>query len=394
MHLVIVSRRFPPQIGGAETALGRLADGMARRGHRVTVLREARHRDAADRLVDAWRDSAPRKIAEAGVRVVPLRTSFMRFWGTLRWMRALRVALNGLAASCDVFYVSMLKESAYVAVDVGRRRRVPVVLRPSGTGATGDVAWQQRSLHGRLVRRRCQNADALVAVSPQMHDELVGVGYAEQKVRLIPGGVPVSEVAYDPAATQEFRGRLALGECDGPLAVYVGRFSAEKGLADLIAAWKRVVAREPSARLALVGQGPMLVSLERQVRAKGLFSHVRFCGPTDDPEPFLRAADLFVLPSHHEGMSNALMEAMALGLPAVVSDIPGNRAVAADTESALFVPAGRPEPLAGALLDLMADPARRRALGQAARRHAAACFDLQRVLDAHAQLFGQLTQGP
>ncbi|HEY2146684.1 MAG TPA: glycosyltransferase, partial [Pirellulales bacterium] len=112
-----------------------------------------------------------------------------------------------------------------------------------------------------------------------------------------------------------------------PLAVYTGRLHRMKGLNDLIAAWPRVLKHHPAARLWLVGEGPEHAVLERKARSLGLNARVVFAGSFDNLEDILTAADLFVLPSFEEGLSIALLEAMAVGLPVVASDIAGNRLV-------------------------------------------------------------------
>ena len=121
-----------------------------------------------------------------------------------------------------------------------------------------------------------------------------------------------------------------------PRAVFVGRLASEKGLDILIEAWLKVRARFPTAQLILVGEGPERAALENQARAIGLtLGHdqaVSIPGSVSDPTESLRQADLFVFPSREEGMSIALLEAMALGLPVVASSIPGNRRLIDDLE--------------------------------------------------------------
>jgi len=158
----------------------------------------------------------------------------------------------------------------------------------------------------------------------------------------------------------------------------------------LVSAWGSVVARWPNARLWLVGEGPFQEELEAQIAACNLREKVVLAGVFDSVDELLAAADLFVLPSWEEGMSLALLEAMAAGLPIVATDIPGNRDLVSDGLSALLVPARDPRRLAQPIHRLLDTPELGTLLGDAAREVAAARFSLARMADQHLELFERL----
>ncbi|MEZ6069977.1 MAG: glycosyltransferase [Pirellulales bacterium] len=141
---------------------------------------------------------------------------------------------------------------------------------------------------------------------------------------------------------------------DAPLAVFTGRICAEKGLNELVDAWSRVVQSRPDAHLMLVGEGPLRAELPLRLQSEELTENV-VGWAFDDVEDFLRAADLFVLPSWEEGLSLALLEAMAAELPVVVSDIAANRVVVDDQRHGLLVPVRDVESLATAILRIPND---------------------------------------
>src|SRR5271166_4335904 len=156
LKLVLVTRRYPPLIGGAEKALSYLAEALAREGADVTVLTSRasgtkdlpRHEQvpiACDRAANCGR-----------LKVERLATSRLRFVGTWLYMRNL--ALWFATHKIDLAYVSMLKHDAYVAVEAGRSLGFPVVLRPEGAGATGDLGWQTWGNFGRKISNRCKQA--------------------------------------------------------------------------------------------------------------------------------------------------------------------------------------------------------------------------------------------
>lgn len=364
MKIALITRRYPPLIGGAEKVLSYLADALAAEGAEVVVVTSALGVPASEAT-----DQAP------AVPVVRLATSPLRFVGTWLYMRNLAawLARNPI----DLAYVSMLKHDAFVAVGLGRRLGFPVVLRPEGAGATGDLAWQGWGRFGRRIGRRCRLADVVVAISPAIHAELRAAGYEAERIINLPNGVPIPPEPWHPRPDGS----------DHPRAVFVGRLASEKGLETLIDAWPIVRAARPTAQLVLVGEGPERPALEARIARLGLGEAIELAGPRADPTPALRAADLFVLPSLEEGMSIALLEAMALGLPAVASAIPGNLRLLHDGEHGRLVPPGDPAALARAVLDRWADP--RAALDRAAagRRRVAEHFSIAAVARRHLELF-------
>lgn len=374
MRIALITRRYPPLIGGAEKVLSYLAPALAAEGNEVTVLTSRLDPSQPERE----RAATPR----GSLTVVRLETSPLRFAGTWLYLRNLRRHLESQPP--EVAYVSMLKHDAYVAVGVGRRRGFPVVLRPEGAGATGDLAWQRWGRFGRTIGRRCRDARAVVALSMAIHEELVKSGYDRVQIHDIPNGVPVPEL---PWSRRE-------GWQDAPRAVFVGRLAPEKRLGTLIRAWPMVRGEFPRARLALIGEGPERPALEALVRDHGLEDSVGLPGAAADPAPASRASDLFVLPSAEEGMSIALLEAMALGMPLVASDIEGNRGLIADGEHGRLAPSD-PAGLARIIVEQWHDFDRAVAMGRAARGRVDQAYSIEIMARAHRKLFQELmSPGP
>ncbi len=148
MKLALVTRRYPPLIGGAEKVLSYLAAALAAEGAAVTVLTSR-----IEEIGSSGREEEPAEGAEGRLTVVRLATSRLRFWGTWLYMRNLRRWFE--QNPVNLAYVSMLKHDAYVTIGAGRRLGFPVVLRPEGAGATGDIAWQSWGNFGRRIGRRC-----------------------------------------------------------------------------------------------------------------------------------------------------------------------------------------------------------------------------------------------
>lgn len=382
-RIVFVTRRFWPLLGGAETVVANLSAALVARGAEATVV------------TAQWQADWPPEIVHRSVRVVRLPQAAARGWGTLGYMRRLARWLQENRGKFDLVVASQLKHEAYVAARCGRRLGFPVVLRASGGGATGDCQWHRVGRCGMRIRRTLRQADAVIAPSPAIAAELVAAGFSAERVTTILNGV---SPGVETNADRQTRARRTLAAANpqlalssgAKLAVYTGRLHAGKGLAELVTAWIQVSERLPMARLWLAGDGPEHNALANQIEAAGLAGRVVLAGSFDHVDDVLAAADLFVLPSHEEGLSLALLEAMAAGLPIVASDIPGNRLAIRSGNEGILVPPGDPATLADAIESALADPARAAVLGAAARRRAQADFSLDRMVDDYMAVFDRL----
>jgi len=174
-----------------------------------------------------------------------------------------------------------------------------------------------------------------------------------------------------------------------PLVFHSGRLAVEKGHEVLLKAIRRV-----DVRLVLAGDGALRGEIGRRAGELGVSERVEFLGEIEDVTPWLARAAVFALPSFGEGMSNALLEAMAAGLPCVVSDVPGNAELVQHDLNGLLFESGDEDALAGALERVISDPTLARRLGTQARRtiEARAAFD--RVVDRYVALYARLTAEP
>jgi glycosyltransferase involved in cell wall biosynthesis len=202
----------------------------------------------------------------------------------------------------------------------------------------------------------------------------------------VPGGVGVDVGRYAPGADAA-PARASLGlPADAPVAGMVGRLTYEKGYDDFFRAAVIVRQALPEARFLVVGPTDRQEEAEfrRLVDSLGLANAVTFAGMRTDLPRVYPAMDLVCLPSHREGLPVTLMEAAAMGLPCVASDIRGCRDVVEDGVTGLLTAPGDSASLAVAILALLGNPARRRQMGQAARQRAETVFD-QRLVFAQVE---------
>ena len=209
-------------------------------------------------------------------------------------------------------------------------------------------------------------------------EELVAAGVPSENIIQLPNGVETHDIAA--------RSTYSLG--DPARLIYVGRLHEQKGLDVLLAAFCALQHRyRGSVRLDLVGDGPLTDALQNQANRLGITGSVVFWGRRDDVLARLQSADIFVLPSRAEGISNALLEAMACGLPVVVSKIPGNVDVIEHKKNGLQFAVDDPGSLTSSLLLLLDQPHLRRCLGQAGRRTVEDHYSLDHVADRYLMLY-------
>ena len=207
--------------------------------------------------------------------------------------------------------------------------------------------------------------EATIAISEGVRDALVESGLDSARIRVVRSGIDLApyEAPFDRAA---IRARLGTREGDF-LVLQVAALAPHKSQKDLLQAARIVLDQRPETMIWIAGEGILRDELERQHETLKLKDQVRLLGFRDDVPDLLRAADLFCVSSYLEGMGTATLDAMAAGLPVVATRVGGIPEIVEDGVTGLLVPPRDPEALAGAILAMAGDPARRRAMGERAR---------------------------
>jgi glycosyltransferase involved in cell wall biosynthesis len=251
---------------------------------------------------------------------------------------------------------------------------VPVLTRVPGTGRpvlvyTEHSLWEKTAAPVRAaLGATIGHYDAVIAVSDACFDALPPP--ARARGRVIVHGVDQDVTAALVADRMAVRSavRSELGVVEGEvLAVTVANLRSEKGYDVLLDAARQVADSGAPVRFASVGWGSLEDQLERRRVQLGLGDRFRFLGRRDDAIRIVAGADVFVLPSHHEGLPVSLMEAMSVGAAIVATSVGGVPTAVEDGRSAVLVPPGRPDLLGRAVVELAGDEDRRRSLGEAAR---------------------------
>lgn len=330
--------------GGAERQLTILARGLAGLGYEVTACS----------LEPSPLD--PRALAAEGIKLVAFRTENRRE----RLVTLPR--LVGLARRADVVQCTMWDASLWGRLAAIATRR-PVIVADHATDRSVQVSargaprakWIAR--HNRLLDRFTY---ATVACAESQRPVLVGEGVDPSKIVHIPNGVPIDEIVRS-ARGGPTRRELGIPD-DAPVAMQVGVFRPEKNQLGALHAFERVRDTLGDAHLIFVGDGETRAEVEREAGVDA--NAVHFLGMREDVPALLPLADAMLLPSLSDAMPMTVLEAMALGVPVVASDVGGVRGALGE-EAGLCVPAGDDAGFAEACLRVLGDRALRRELGEA-----------------------------
>ena len=397
MHIVLVSRWYPPHTGygGVAAYNHSLAHALRELGHHVSVV------------AARWSADVPAAADDRGVRVLrllapyhyrlhrlPLLGRQMRAIEQLRYSRKVARALAGLDARHPIDVVEFAEVNAEGFAYQRQRRRAPVVVRCHTPTfilqhyTTPDEAPYDVSAIIAMEKYSIRHADALTAPSHDMARTIAReCGIAIEHIQVIPNAVDVH--AFAPSG-ENATAKQAI------TMLHVGRIERVKGVEVLVRAIPVLAARAPMARVVFVGEGSMRAQLENWLRDQGLLERVIFTGGVDATAlaQWYRQADIAVVPSlNYESFSYTCAQAMAAGLPVVATQLGG---MPETIEGAgLLVPPGDADALAGALVRLCSDASLREQLGSAGRINAeqrfAANVTAQQTVDVYTTLIARLS---
>jgi glycosyltransferase involved in cell wall biosynthesis len=322
------------------------------------------------------------RIIPPGLATVDFRMPGLNGWVWLRFFWCL----------CWVIYrqqVDLIHVNSYVPGNYARLAaalmQVPIII----DHWHGFTRFSPKRRH--ICRVLARFTDLSIAVSQGVKDYLLQeIGLNPAKIRVVPNGVDVA--AIDAARPgPEVRRELGLPE-GVPLIGLVGRLDHwGKGHKELLTAMAQLRDRHPVHAL-MVGGGRRMDEVKALTASLGLAGQVHFLGNRRDVPDLLNALDIFVLPSYSEGVSLALLEAMAAGLPVIATAVGGLPEVVTDGETGLLIPPRDAGALAAALARLLADPAWAQPLGAKARQHVRENYSLDRLGREINEIYGELVE--
>lgn len=249
--------------------------------------------------------------------------------------------------------------------------------------------WRRRFYLG-VEKHALQWTSRLVCVCPEERDRAVQAGLASaDRFTVIANGVPAGRSPPTAAAVAQWRQALAIPP-GAKVVGAVGRLTAQKGYATLVAAATDVLARYPDTVFVVLGDGELRLELEAQCRGLRVETAFRFAGEVEDPWPAYAAFDVLALPSRWEALPYALLDAMSAGVPVVASAVGGVPGALEQGHAGRLVAPGDPVALAAALKELLAAPDTARALGRRAQAVANERYRLDRMIQQTEKLYAEL----
>jgi glycosyltransferase involved in cell wall biosynthesis len=393
-RILMLSDRYLPIKGGAELQAAALAKQLIARGHYIQLVTRRITPDLpSEEIIDGLpvrRLSPPGLSKGANALIVPRLVAYIRKH----------------ASDYDLLHVHGIGPVGLAAILGARLTRKPVLLKVTTPGeirrdeAGAIVTAYTRFLRRYVLppglwRRILQQADALVTLTRETDQEAQANGLAKTTQR-IPNGVDTNRF-YPVNGGQRGHLRAQLDLSDEQFAfVFSGRLTHLKRVDVAIAAMQRLAAEYPPVRLLVAGSGEHQADsvehdLRRQVTDSGLTQQVRFLGQVDDMPSLLQAADAYVFPSMREGLPNALLEAIACGLPVVASDIGGVRDVIPDKRYGALCPVGDVDAFAAGMLACMTQRIDAQKRAQAAMERVQADFSLDAVVSRYEALYAHIT---
>jgi glycosyltransferase involved in cell wall biosynthesis len=402
---MIVMSYYPELCGGAERQCKRLVSEILKRGHRVVLFTTRSLRETPSYHIDGNLEiiRVPkielllgRTIREKGkskqnkdveerrginrrfklLRARQVASKVVQYINIILFMVMSAVTLLKLRSKIDVWHfhvASLLSGWCGFWSDICG---IPLICK----GANLPVFPQEPVMLFRnwLIKRRAQLH--FVALTEEMRQDLLAHGIPNDRISLIPNGVHSFQEGARPDPGT--KGRV----------IYVANFTqpvANKAFDVLFSAWLRVHERRPSARLAVAGAGDTRVWREYLFKHKADLS-VDFLGYVEEIHQLYLEALIMVLPSRCEGVSNALLEAQAAGVPAVVTDIPGSVLVVEHRLTGYVVPVDDTEALADAIIALLDDVELRVAMGDRAYKRISKEFSISSIADCYLALYSRI----
>ncbi|MFH1620165.1 MAG: glycosyltransferase family 4 protein [bacterium] len=379
LSVAMLTANFFPYTGGAEKQALELSKALVARGAGVTVLTR--------RL-----PGIPAKEEVEGVRVVRLPVAGTGVVDSISFMFSSFFYLVAHAGDYSVIHVHLASSPALAACAAGKLLGKRVVVKLGGGRGLGEISLSGKTFLGRLkLKLLAIFKPVILSVNSDLLDEMKESGLGSIPAVLFKNGVDTGR--YTPVAYHEkIAAKNELGLPNRIQFLFVGRLVPEKRIKEFIETWAEVVREKegnPEAGLLIVGKGPCETQLREAVKALDLDDSVIFAGEHANILPYYRAADIFVLPSISEGLSNAMLEAMSCGLAVMASRVGGTReAVQEGVNGLLFEPKDS-QAIKTCMMKFIEDKNLAVRMGEKSRDMAVKNYSMARKIDELMEIYRQ-----
>ena len=377
--IVMFCPQFRPVVGGAERQAEKLAVALVAAGCQVKILTPRIELNSPDREENNGVVVERFPLTDLAQRY-PMKGVALLNIPYILWqvVQAVRPHLKDMA----VLHCHSASLQTAGAALAGRIAGIPVLCKAAVADCRSDLGEIEKSgASGRWVAWLARAViGTWVATTSAVADALMRAGVKPDKITRIPNGVEQSTVSRTRPRVNGARRFL-----------YLGRLSANihRDTPTLIKAFDRLAVESSDIELALVGGGDLYDETQRLADASPVRKRIHLPG-FDQPEKWLAWADCFVLPSRREGLSNALLEAMAAGLPCIANDIPPNREVLDDGKAGLLTPVGDCNALENAMRKMIEGSGIAEHYARMARERVEQCYTISAVAESYLKLYRKL----
>ncbi|NQU29507.1 MAG: glycosyltransferase family 4 protein [Anaerolineae bacterium] len=375
--VMLVNEFHPLPVGGAERQAERLAEYLVAQGRPVWVI---------TRRISGL----PAHDIHLGTEIIRPLTFGPGKLKTISFVLGAIITLWKLRHKYKILHAHMLFGPAFAGVWIRRLLDKRILVKLGSSGETGEIRTSQNTIRGRWRLSLLQRwADALVTLDDGMKQEAISSGFNAEIIHSIPNGVDINLFSRNLSRPDA---QFNLGLSGDIIILFVGRLVKEKSLPTLLSAFAMAVKKSSALQLVIVGDGPERASLEAQTSLLGISEQVCFAGHQDNVRDYLFAADIFVLPSITEGISNALLEAMSVGLACLATPVGGNAEVLDHGNSGILLPPKDVNAWEQALLKVGGDADLRNQLGKAARQRILNNYDFSIIGGRYEALYTHLLE--
>lgn len=379
IRVMMVIFLFHPIVGGAERQAKKLAVKLRERGIAVSV--------AAGRLRGLKRFEY--------IDDIPVYRIFclwglkgLRRIGRYFYMLSLFFFLVSKRREYNIIHCPNTSHATFVCILAGKLLNKKVITKIGG-GDCLDINLRSLFYFGSYMIKVIQkNVDKAIAIDGGTLKTLEKEGFLKNRIEKIPNGVDLPQMV-NLQNIAKLKDKLGVNNYSN-IVTCICRFRPEKGHEVLLKAWQEVLKRNSDSFLLLVGDGETLLERKQDTAMLGIAKKIKFTGKVFNVQDYLHVSNIFVLPSRREGLSNALLEAMATGLPCIASNVGGNVELISHEKNGLLFESGNSKQLARRILRLLDDKELAQRLGEKAQSTVSESFSIEHTANCYIQLYRSL----
>lgn len=369
---------FHPVVGGAERQAKKLAMKLMEKGIQVSVVAGRLRGFKKFEYLDG----------------IPVYRIFCLWWikglrriGSYIYMLFLFFFLISMRREYDIIHCPNTSHATFVCVLIGKIMNKKIITK-IGSEDCLDVNLRKLFYFGStMINIIRKGVDKAIAIDASTFRTFEKEGFLEAQIIKIPNGVDLPQILN---SNELSKNKLGITDYDN-IVTCVSRFRPEKGHEVLLKAWQEVLKKKPNSILLLIGDGETLIERKQNAENLGIIDRIRFIGKVYNVQDYLFVSNIFVLASRKEGLSNALLEALATGLPCIASNVGGNMELIKHGINGLIFESGNSKQLAECVLRLLDDKELSQELGGNARLAMLEGFSLDNTADCYIKLYQAIT---